>query len=121
MTTPCSTLLLFGATGDLAKRMLLPSLFGLDADELLPAKLRVVATARSDLDHAGFRAVASEALERFIEPERRDPATMARFLDRLDYVPLDASDPSAFGALAQTASRSSCRPRRRCSSRPSAG
>ena len=83
MSTPCSTLLLFGATGDLARRMLLPSLFGLDADGLLPARLRIVGTARSDLDGAGFRAAAGEALERVIEPERRDTASVARFLDRL--------------------------------------
>lgn len=40
-------LVLFGATGDLAKRMLLPSLFGLDADGLLSPAMRIVATARS--------------------------------------------------------------------------
>lgn len=101
MSTPCSTLLLFGATGDLAKRMLLPSLFGLDADGLLPARLRIVGTARSNLDGAGFRAAAGEALERIIEPERRDTSSIARFLDRLDYVPLDASDPGAFDELAK--------------------
>jgi len=44
-----ATLLLFGATGDLARRMLLPSLYGLDADGLLPADLRIVGTARTEL------------------------------------------------------------------------
>ena len=57
-----SHLLLFGATGDLSHRMLLPSLFGLHAEGLLPADLAIVATARSDLDDAAFRATVIDAL-----------------------------------------------------------
>ncbi|OYU15971.1 MAG: glucose-6-phosphate dehydrogenase [Alphaproteobacteria bacterium PA4] len=101
MSQPCSNLLLFGATGDLSKRMLLPSLFGLDADGLLPDGLRIVATARSDMDTAAFRTLAAEALTQFIETERRVPATVARFLGRLAYVPLDANQPDGFAALAE--------------------
>jgi glucose-6-phosphate 1-dehydrogenase len=81
--------------------MLLPSLFGLDADGLLPEQLRIVGTARSTLDAAGFRGIAGEALERFVEPERRGGDKVVRFLDRLAYVPLDASEPAAYGTLAQ--------------------
>lgn len=44
-----SCLILFGATGNLAKRMVLPSLFCLDADGLLAASTHIVATARGDL------------------------------------------------------------------------
>ena len=43
MTAPSEKLLLFGATGDLSQRMLLPSLYGLAAEELLPAGLAIVA------------------------------------------------------------------------------
>ena len=49
MPDKVSTLLLFGATGDLARRMLLPSLYGLDSDGLLPDDLRIVGTARTEL------------------------------------------------------------------------
>jgi len=93
-------LVLFGATGDLSRRMLLPSLFGLDADGLLPGALRIVGTARSSLDADGFRVMAAEALERFVETDRRTPATLERFLNRVDYVPLDAGDPGDFQRLA---------------------
>jgi glucose-6-phosphate 1-dehydrogenase len=44
---PVAKLLLFGATGDLAQRMLLPSLYGLHADGLLPPGLTITGTARS--------------------------------------------------------------------------
>jgi len=95
-----ASLLVFGATGDLAKRMLLPSLFGLDADGLLPPGLRIVTTARSRLDDSGYRDIAAQALERFVEPEGRPDAAVGHFLDRLQYAPLDATDTAGFGALA---------------------
>ncbi len=44
MTSKVSTLLMFGATGDLAGRMLLPSLYALDSDSLLPDDLKIVGT-----------------------------------------------------------------------------
>jgi glucose-6-phosphate 1-dehydrogenase len=94
------TLLLFGATGDLARRMLLPSLFGLDADGLLPKGLRIVATARSDHDTEAYRGIVADALAQTIDADRRRPEQVARFLDRFDYVSLDASNPAGFGPLA---------------------
>ena len=101
MTQPCTHLLLFGATGDLSKRMLLPSLFGLDADGLLPDCLRIIATARSAHDTAEYTAIAAQALEDYVDTERRNPAQIARFLARLHYVSLDASQPKGFDALAK--------------------
>jgi len=93
-------MLLFGATGDLAQRMLLPSLFGLCADGLLPSHLRIVATARSEMDDAAYATFAKAALERAIDAERLKPAQVDRFLKRLTYVAVDASDQSQFQKLA---------------------
>ena len=95
-----TSLLLFGATGDLSRRMLLPSLFGLSADGLLHPDLRIIGTARSGLDTAAFRAMAAQALEQHVEAERRPPAAVASFLDRLAYVPLDATQAEGYAALA---------------------
>ncbi|MBC7506156.1 MAG: glucose-6-phosphate dehydrogenase [Sandarakinorhabdus sp.] len=99
MSDPCTHLLLFGATGDLSKRMLLPSLFGLDADGLLPDCLRIIATARSAYHSAEFTKLAAAALESHVDADRRDPAQVARFLARLSYVSLDASRAEGFTAL----------------------
>src|SRR6478672_7111159 len=63
MIEKASTLLMFGATGDLARRMLLPSLYGLDSDGLLPDDLRIIGTARTELDDAAFRERANAALQ----------------------------------------------------------
>ena len=93
------SLLLFGATGDLSRRMLMPSLYGLDGDGLLAPDLTIVGTARSDLDDAGFRKTVGDALNEFIEPDRLKSDAVERFLKRLRYVKLDVSNADDFGHL----------------------
>ena len=100
MRQPVAKLLLFGATGDLARRMLLPSLYGLHADGLLPDGLTITGTARSDHDDAGYREFASAALGEFVPEDRRDDGQIASFLDRLGYQSLDASTIEGFDDLA---------------------
>src|SRR6478752_3524946 len=57
-------IVLFGATGDLAKRKLLPGLAYLDQSELAP-NIQVVGTSLEDLTDDEFRALAKDAIERF--------------------------------------------------------
>jgi len=101
VTVKASTLVLFGATGDLAHRMLLPSLYGLDSDGLLPAKLRIIGTARTALDSDAFRGTAVTALQEFLPEGFFDQAVADRFLKRLHYVPVDITSQDSFGALAK--------------------
>ena len=98
MSFTADRMLLFGATGDLAQRMLLPSLCALDADGLLHPSLRIVGTARSDLDQAGYRNFAREALEKYLPRERR--GSVGQFLNRLDYEAVDATSLDGFEQLA---------------------
>lgn len=95
-----STLLLFGATGDLAKRMLLPSLYALYADGLIAPDLRIFGTARSALSDDEYRDFARQALDEFLPTDRKIPAAITDFLNRLYYQPLDASVVDGFGPLA---------------------
>jgi len=78
-------IVLFGATGDLARRKLLPGLFHLELAGLLP-ECRIVGTSLDDLDDDGFREVARGALDEFsrrpITPER-----WAAFSETLRFVP----------------------------------
>jgi glucose-6-phosphate 1-dehydrogenase len=101
MVDKASTLLMFGATGDLARRMLLPSLYALDSDGLLPADLRIIGTARTDLDDAAFRERADEALKEHLTPGFYAEGVAQRFLERLHYVPLDINDEAGFKRLAE--------------------
>lgn len=92
------TLVLFGATGDLSRRMLLPSLFGLHADGLLPEDLMILGTARGEEDGPSFRTMAGASLEGIVHDDRR--SAIPSFLERLRYVPLDLIDVSSFDGLA---------------------
>ena len=97
---PVAKLLLFGATGDLAQRMLLPSLYGLHADGLLPEDLTITGAARHEHDDKDYRKFAKKALDEFLPEDRKDEAAIGTFLDRLFYQATDLSDPAAFQPLA---------------------
>ena len=79
---------LVGATGDLAKRKLLPGLFHLVRGGFIPG-CRVIGVSLDDLDADRFRLVAREALDQF-STRRIDEADWAHFAAMLDYVPLSA-------------------------------
>src|SRR4029450_3944601 len=97
-----STLLLFGATGDLAHRMLLPSLYNLHAAGLLPDDFRMVCPARSELNDEQYRTSAVEALKEHVPANFYDPKSALVFSRRLSYVVLDATKPEGFKRLAKT-------------------
>ncbi|MDA5194205.1 glucose-6-phosphate dehydrogenase [Govanella unica] len=94
------SLLLFGVTGDLAQRMLLPSLFALHCEGLLQPDLTIIGTARSALETAAFRQDTAEALRRFMPGYAPPQADLDSFLARLSYVPVDVTEAESFGALA---------------------
>lgn len=98
MSFTADRLLLFGATGDLAQRMLLPSLFALDADGLLAPDLKIIGTARSSMSDSEYRNFARAALEKYLPADRR--GRMAEFMNRLSYQPLDATTLEGYDALA---------------------
>jgi glucose-6-phosphate 1-dehydrogenase len=95
---PC-ILVVFGATGDLFKRKLLPALYNLKALGLLPADLALVGVARRDLDDETFRQKASQDLAEFAT-RPVDPAVWADFRERLYCVTGDPDDPATFRELA---------------------
>ncbi|MEP7348854.1 MAG: glucose-6-phosphate dehydrogenase [Sphingorhabdus sp.] len=95
-----STLLLFGATGDLSRRMLLPSLYALHSDNLIDPDLRIFGTARSAHTDEEFREFARSALCEFLPDDRKAEGMIDGFLKRLQYQQLDASKPEGFGELA---------------------
>jgi len=81
---PVGTIVIFGATGDLTRRKLLPALFHLDVQGLLPPAVAIVGASRGGLDDEAFRGLAREAVARF---GRHPPAgpSWDRFAARLRY------------------------------------
>jgi glucose-6-phosphate 1-dehydrogenase len=98
-------LVIFGATGDLAQRMLLPSLYGLQRDGLLPERLRILCTGRSVLDDQAFAQTVSEAVERRVIASERDPAHLAALLARIRYQPAALDDPASLASLCDSICR----------------
>src|SRR6476659_4275926 len=101
MDQPASLLTIFGASGDLAQRMLLPSLYGLEADRLLPDGLRVLGTARSDMDADGFRRFVAEAVERQVAPGMFDAGALQRLQQRLAYQAASIDDAASMQRLGE--------------------
>ena len=92
----------FGATGDLTLRKLLPALYYRFRDGQMPEGSRIVGTARSALSDDGYRAKAQEALEAHILHNDLDSAVLRRFLASLHYVAIDASaDNANWGGLTE--------------------
>ncbi len=102
-------LLLFGATGDLAQRMLLPSLYNLHCDGLIAPDLRIIATARTAQDTPTYAAFVDAALRKHLAAGLYDEAKAQQFAQRLSYVALDASNPENFGALATAVGTVPCK------------
>ncbi|MBI2718034.1 MAG: glucose-6-phosphate dehydrogenase [Rhizobiales bacterium] len=92
-------LVVFGATGDLAKRKLLPALFHRDLQGQLPEGARIIGASRRAMSREAFRALALAALESYVgEAERSDELTR-RFIGRLDYVAVDAGQEGGWADL----------------------
>ena len=85
---------LFGATGDLSKRKLLPGLFHLVTGGFIP-ECRIVGTSLDAMDADGFRAIAKEAIQSSRHGAGKWESHWAEFSDALDYVP----QPAGAGAL----------------------
>lgn len=96
---PNPAIVIFGATGDLARRMLFPSLYFLDADGLLPADLRIIGAARSSLRDSDFRAEIETAVKARSDAPL-DSEVWKRFASRLRYCGGDAGKPETYGCLA---------------------
>mgnify|MGYP003820125945 CR=1 FL=1 len=91
------TVILFGATGDLAKRKLIPGLMHLFQSRLLD-DLRVVGTSLDDLGPDEFRALADAAIREHSTREITDE-DYREFLQRLDFVPLSAGPQALHDAV----------------------
>ena len=83
-------LVIFGATGDLSRRKILPALFRRMRSGQMPEGSRIIGAARSKMDSGGFRDLVRAALDEF-EPSAKDtPELLETFLNALEYIAIDA-------------------------------
>ncbi|HEV3001417.1 MAG TPA: glucose-6-phosphate dehydrogenase [Solirubrobacteraceae bacterium] len=93
-----TTLVIFGATGDLARRKLLPAVYNLAHEGALPERFQLVGASRGDQSDEGYRRLAVESIERF---SRRppDPDVLARLVADVRYVQAPFDDPAGYERL----------------------
>lgn len=89
----------FGATGDLTKRKLIPALYHRFKDGQFDEQSRIIGASRSKLSDADFQKAARDAIAQFVEKEYQDEAVIERFIKIFSYVPVDASNPEGSGDL----------------------
>ncbi|PID46949.1 MAG: glucose-6-phosphate dehydrogenase [Proteobacteria bacterium] len=92
-------LVIFGATGDLAMRKLLPALFRRHAVAQIPEDARIIGLSLSEHSTKKFRHLAEQALKRHIPPEELEDSVLQAFLARIHYIPNDVTDPSGWTEL----------------------
>jgi glucose-6-phosphate 1-dehydrogenase len=94
---PC-VLVIFGASGDLARRKLLPAIYNLAESGLLPEPFAILGVARPTMTEDAYRAQIREIVERE-EGEPLDAATWQRIGDRLHYIAGELDDPKTYDRL----------------------
>jgi glucose-6-phosphate 1-dehydrogenase len=96
-----TTLVIFGATGDLSRRKLLPALYNLAHEGALPGRFHLVGASRSELTDEDFRQQALESIQQF---SRRtpDPDVLNGLLADVRYISGGFDDPTLYERIAQT-------------------
>ncbi|MEM8801273.1 MAG: glucose-6-phosphate dehydrogenase [Pseudomonadota bacterium] len=94
-------LVIFGGTGDLARRKILPGLFRRYRSGQMPEESRIIGAARAALDRAGYQAEVKAALEEFVPASARNQTSIDGFLQSIDYVAIDALGEGGWKTLAE--------------------
>ncbi|MCA0985196.1 glucose-6-phosphate dehydrogenase [Halobacillus yeomjeoni] len=94
------TFVLFGATGDLAKRKIYPALYNLYREGRMPEKISVVGLGRREYTDSKLQSVIKEALESFSRREV-EPSGLEEFLEKFRYCIFDATKPESYDKLHQ--------------------
>ncbi len=101
ISDPCSVVF-FGASGDLFKRMLLPAMYSLRVRGILPNDFSIVGFSRSKYSDDQFRQYCKEQLDQFSTPDAKPQgAIWDDFAKRLSYISAEFDDHNAYGALAK--------------------
>src|SRR5436190_5267123 len=97
---PC-TIVIFGATGDLTARKLIPAFYHLFVDKQLPEPFRIIGFARREKTDAAWRDELKEGLEQFSRTKKADPEKWKAFAEHVFYCQGEFSEPAAYQKLEQ--------------------
>lgn len=91
--------ILFGGTGDLSIRKLIPALYFRHCEKQLPEDGRIIATARAQMDSDSFRAMLDSDVRQHIDDHDFNAEAWRVFLERVYYYPVDVTDPDSYQPL----------------------
>ena len=97
---PECAMVIFGATGDLTRRKLMPSLYRLAIDRRLPSGFAVLGTSRTNLSDDQFRSEMHDSVKEFLENSTFDEELWKSFAQNLHYLPGDMKDRGLYQGLA---------------------
>lgn len=89
----------FGATGDLTARKLIPALYYRFADGQFDEQSRIIGVSRTDIDSKAFQKMARDAVTSHVEKSAQDKETIDRFVSIFSYVANDVTDQSGWSEL----------------------
>ena len=89
----------FGATGDLTKRKLIPALYHRFKDGQFDEQSRIIGVSRTKLTDAEFQQAARDSIAQFVEKDYQDDKVIDRFVSTFSYVANDVTDPAKWGDL----------------------
>lgn len=92
-------LAIFGASGDLAKRKLMPSLYELFSRGMMPEKFAVLGVSRTNFDDESFRKYAGENIRSFLKDKEPDSEILDSFLSRVFYLCIDTLNEDSYFRL----------------------
>ncbi|MEP3279974.1 MAG: glucose-6-phosphate dehydrogenase [Stappiaceae bacterium] len=92
-------LVVFGGSGDLAHRKLIPALYHRDLDGQLPQNARIIGTSRRPQSDEAYREWAEAALSEHVGADALDKETLGRFLQRLHFIAVDATSDKGWSEL----------------------
>jgi glucose-6-phosphate 1-dehydrogenase len=100
LPVPPTTLVIFGATGDLAHRKLLPALYNLAHEGALPERFELIGVARREKGDQEFRDKARASIAQY---SRREPdeEVLGGLLEHVQYIPTNFDDPAGYTALGE--------------------
>ncbi len=94
-------MVIFGASGDLTKRKLMPALYSLFTNDRLKGRFSIIGTARTAYTDEEYRAYILQQMQHYIRPEQHDDARFHDFVSHLYYQSLDPSKAEGYSMLKQ--------------------
>jgi glucose-6-phosphate 1-dehydrogenase len=104
VSDPC-VFVLFGATGDLSRRKLLPALFNLYAERLLPEKFAIVGFALPDQKYPDYSQLVRAALDEFVDDAPKLGPLLEEFVALTSFIPANFTDDEGYEKLAEELAR----------------